>query len=40
MDSYKKDIETANNYFQKTIDTRKIKADRKPTGGGITADTK
>jgi len=36
---YEKDIEKANDYFQKTIDTRKIKAERKP-GGGITADTK
>ena len=36
----KADIDKANDYFQKTIDTRKIKADRKPTGGGITADTK
>jgi len=39
-DAYKSDIDKANDYFQKTIDTRKIKAERKPTGGGITADTK
>jgi tetratricopeptide (TPR) repeat protein len=39
-EAYKADIDKANDYFQKTIDTRKIKADRKPTGGGITADTK
>jgi tetratricopeptide (TPR) repeat protein len=39
-EAYKADIAKANDYFQKTIDTRKIKADRKPTGGGITADTK
>jgi tetratricopeptide (TPR) repeat protein len=39
-DAYKKDIDKANAFFQKTIDTRKIKADRKPVGGGITADTK
>ncbi|MGC9948140.1 MAG: tetratricopeptide repeat protein [Bryobacteraceae bacterium] len=39
-DAYRSDIEKANGYFQKTIDTRKIKAERKPTGGGITADTK
>jgi tetratricopeptide (TPR) repeat protein len=39
-DSYKQDIDKANDYFQKTIDTRKIKAERKPAGGGITADTK
>jgi Tfp pilus assembly protein PilF len=39
-EAYKQDIDKANDYFQKTIDTRKIKAERKPTGGGITADTK
>jgi len=39
-EAYKKDVDKANDYFQKTIDTRKIKADRKPVGGGITADTK
>jgi Tfp pilus assembly protein PilF len=39
-EAYKGDIDKANDYFQKTIDTRKIKAERKPTGGGITADTK
>ena len=39
-DAYKQDIDKANDYFQKTIDTRKIKAERKPAGGGITADTK
>jgi len=37
---YKRDIDKANDYFQKTIDTRKVKADRKPVGGGITQDTK
>ncbi|HTT66306.1 MAG TPA: tetratricopeptide repeat protein [Bryobacteraceae bacterium] len=39
-DAYNSDIEKANDYFQKTIDTRKAKAERKPTGGGITTDTK
>ena len=39
-EAYKSDIDKANGYFQKTIDTRKIKAERKPTGGGITQDTK
>jgi len=39
-EAYKTDIDKANGFFQKTIDTRKIKADRKPAGGGITADTK
>ncbi|HUO30883.1 MAG TPA: tetratricopeptide repeat protein [Bryobacteraceae bacterium] len=38
--AYKADIDKANDYFQKTIDTRKIKAERKPAGGGITQDTK
>jgi len=39
-EAYKADIDKANDFFQKTIDTRKIKAERKPVGGGITADTK
>jgi len=39
-DAYRSDIDKANDYFQKTIDTRKAKAERKPAGGGITADTK
>ena len=37
-EAYKADIDKANEYFQKTIDTRKVKADRKPAGGGITAE--
>ena len=39
-DAVKADIDKANEFFQKTIDTRKVKAERKPAGGGITADTK
>lgn len=39
-EAYKTDIDKANEYFQKTIDTRKAVAERKPTGGGITTDTK
>jgi tetratricopeptide (TPR) repeat protein len=39
-EAYKADTDKANDFFQKTIDTRKIKAERKPSGGGITADTK
>ena len=39
-DAYKKDVETADNWVQKNLETRKIKADRKPAGGGITQDTK
>jgi len=40
VEAYKKDTETADNWVQKNLDTRKIKAERKPTGGGITTDTK
>jgi Tfp pilus assembly protein PilF len=36
-DEYKKDIETADNWVQKTLQTKKIKAERKPTSTGITA---
>ncbi len=39
-EAYKADTDKANDFFQKTIDTRKINAERKPSGGGITADTK
>ena len=38
-EAYKTDIDKANDYFQKTIDTRKALAEKKPAGGGITADT-
>src|SRR5580704_5364135 len=34
--AYKKDTEEADNWVQKSLETRKIKAERKPTGGGIT----
>jgi Tfp pilus assembly protein PilF len=37
-EEYKKDIETAENWVQKTLQTKKIKAERKPAGGGITAE--
>jgi len=36
-DDYKRDIETADNWVQKTLQTKKIKAERKPTSTGITA---
>jgi Tfp pilus assembly protein PilF len=36
-DEYKKDIETADNWVQKTLQTKKIKAERKPVSTGITA---
>jgi len=40
-EAYKKDTEIADNWVQKSLDTRKIKAERKPAGaGGITTDTK
>ena len=38
--AYKKDTEEADNWVQKSLETRKIKAERKPTGGGITTETK
>lgn len=39
-EAYKKDTEIADNYVQKSLETRKIKAERKPAGGGITQETK
>jgi tetratricopeptide (TPR) repeat protein len=41
-DEYEKDIKTADNWTQKALETKKIKAERKEkkTGGGIVADTK
>ncbi|MFN7994791.1 MAG: hypothetical protein U0Q18_14385 [Bryobacteraceae bacterium] len=39
-EAYKKDTETADGWVQKNLETRKIKAERKPTGGGITTETK
>jgi Tfp pilus assembly protein PilF len=41
QEAYSADTKKADEYVQKSLDTRKIKAERKPTGGGgITADTK
>jgi Tfp pilus assembly protein PilF len=40
VDAYKQDTAKADDWVQKSLDTRKIKAERKPTGGGITQDTK
>jgi Tfp pilus assembly protein PilF len=37
---YKKETEIADNWVQKTLQTKKIKAERKPVGGGITTETK
>ncbi|MBV9504007.1 MAG: tetratricopeptide repeat protein [Acidobacteriia bacterium] len=41
-EQYDKDIQEANNWVQKALDTKKIKAERKEkkTGGGIVAETK
>jgi hypothetical protein len=36
-EEYKKDIEIADNWVQKALQTKKIKAERKPAAGGITA---
>jgi len=38
-DAYRADIDKANDYFQKTIDTRKANAEKKTPSGGITTDT-
>jgi len=38
--AYNRDTQTADNWVQKSLETRKIKAERKPAGGGITTDTK
>lgn len=36
-DEYKKDVETADNWVQKAMQMKKIKAERKPTSTGISA---
>jgi Tfp pilus assembly protein PilF len=36
-DEYKKDVETADNWVQKAMQMKKIKAERKPTSTGINA---
>jgi len=38
QEEYKKDIETADNYIQKALATKKIKAERAPKAAGITND--
>jgi len=38
--AYNDDTKTADDFVQNSLATRKIKTERKPTGGGITADTK
>jgi Tfp pilus assembly protein PilF len=37
-EEYKKDVETADNWVQKAMQTKKIKAERKPTSTGINAN--
>jgi len=37
-DAYKKDIETANSWIEKALETRKIKAERAPKDTGIVAE--
>ena len=37
---YKKDIDEADNWVQKALATKKIKAERKPQAGGITTESK
>src|ERR1041384_5280147 len=37
---YQKDIQVADNWVQKALETKKMKAAKKATGGGITAETK
>src|SRR5258708_1286519 len=39
-EEYKKDIEEADNWVQKALATKKIKAERKPIAGGITTESK
>jgi len=36
-EQYQKDIEVANNWIQKTLETKKIKAERKPVSTGLSA---
>jgi tetratricopeptide (TPR) repeat protein len=39
-EEYKKDTDEADAWVQKTLATKKMKAERKPVAGGITTDTK
>ena len=39
-DEYKKQIEVADSWVQKALDTKKLKAARAPTTGGIVQDSK
>ncbi len=37
-EEYQKDVDSADNWIQKALATKKIKAERKPVAGGITQD--
>jgi len=39
-DEYKKQIEVADSWVQKALDTKKLKASRTPATGGIVQDSK
>jgi tetratricopeptide (TPR) repeat protein len=38
QEEYKKETEIADDFVQKALETKKIKAERKPAGGGITTE--
>jgi hypothetical protein len=38
-DEYKKQVDIADSWVQKALETKKIKAARQPTTGGIVAET-
>jgi len=40
QDQYNKDVDEANSWIQKALDTKKMKAQRKPAAGGITTESK
>src|SRR6266550_3139927 len=40
QDQYNKDVDEANSWIQKALDTKKMKAQRKPAAGGITSESK
>jgi Tfp pilus assembly protein PilF len=37
---YQKDVQVADDWVQKALQTKKIKSERKPSGGGITTESK
>ena len=40
QEQYNKDVDEANSWIQKALDTKKMKAQRKPAAGGITNESK